>query len=290
MLLLIDFPCYSPCAEQIAKQRLEIEALKKATLKEWPHYDTSTWFKVQEGTRLKMGQSLEIILNSLDATSGVFRGVHCISVQLKSPFAEKQCIAIDFTRNPETTQLVKGDVRLIDPTSAIVDEDGNEYTAAAWSQKMTTQALIIKDRCLISDRQYHELRKFFKMIIKAMCGRAFLVTICKFPATLGSVKKLQASVNLEAETKLGLKAVMGPPTLGPLTQEMASRDSSGDSYMLSRDIIGAEFDLRLLIHYALTIYWIVLQALVVAGTVIFFRFTIDGARLTDSKNFVTASM
>ena len=61
-------------------------------------------------------------------------------------------------------------------------------------------------------------------------------------------------------------------------------------YIRPSNMIGAAFDIKRIVHSGLTLFWDKLVTRVEKGLAIFLRFTIDGAMLTLSKNFCSASL
>ena len=212
------------------------------------------------------------IFNFLNVNTGMFTG--CTSFELDLFSGNKQQVRIQVLRNGSELRLQ--DIHFNDLTPIyVVDPDIPPLSKAHWKTFVTTNALLLKDSLFISDVQFDELIKFCKRVLQQQ-GITPNRYLCWLPP-LNGVLNMRKNLNKDAPTKLGLKIVMGGPT-------------AGSAYSRSDSILGAEFDARKIIWDVISEHWDALKHRVEAGKPIFLRSTIDGAKLDEANQYLTASI
>ena len=267
--------------------RSEIDALKADLKKalasfEWPHHTSSTFFNVKENARRKMANTVAKIFNELDSRTAIFQGITSVKLELTRK-DELSVVIPFFRRNSEPDEaLLRSDLQCIDLPIGYEKENGDLVTYHEWKEYSTKLALRMKDETLITDLQYHEMRKLVLHFLKSDNSIS-----CYIPP-LYSVINERAVMDAWSTSTLGLRPVQGEPVAVLVKGPGATSETY--KYIRSNNIIGAEFDLKKMLTYGLTIFWDIFPKNAEGEKIVVLRITADGADLTNLNQFTTASI
>ena len=226
-------------------------------------------------------------------------------------------------------ELARGDITLRE-CKKFSDAAGKEYTADEWKKHNISRALALKDEVLISDPQYHATRSFILDILRGQDFCQTAPKHYNIPSLTSVKKlRLLLDNNTKATLKLkgvmGAASVSSTAVICDDCSRLATcycahkkcedaknmcqehlaihseRKTTKGHVVYSIDtpprysrplnMIGAGFDLKSMINHGLTLFWEPeLRLRVQRDLPIFLRFTLDGAMLTLSKSFCTASI
>jgi hypothetical protein len=262
--------------------KLKADLQKALTFFEWPHHKSSTFFNVQENARRKMANTVARILNELDSRTEIFHG--CTSVKLELTRKDELTVVIPFLRNSEPDEaLDRCDLKCIDLAIGYEKTNGDLLTYEEWKEYSTQLSLRMKDQELMTDPQYHEMRKLVLYFLK----RANLISCCYIPP-LHSVINQRALMDDWTKSTLGLRPVQGEFVAVLVKGHGAIAETY--KYIRSNNIIGAEFDLKKMLTYGLTIFWDIFPKNAQGDKIFVLRITADGADLTNLNQYTTASI
>ena len=272
-------------AADLTGLRIELQEAQDAL--RWPHHPLKTIFSAKSRvTRNGMGQRLQNMIQYVDAKTGIFNGSSSVKIELIQE--DKFTMTIPFGRDPNG-QLIRGDMHLRD-CKIFCDLEGNKYNQDEWKQRNVRRALHVKDEMLISDPQYHALRGF---VLETLRGQGCCKGTPKQHSIpcLGHVKTERGLLDQQAKDTLGLRPVIGPPQESFRVRVGADGTiTASPRYNRPFNMIGCAFDLKSMFIDGMQQFWPQFSIRHDKGLPICLRLTVDGAMLTDSKSFCTASL